>query len=417
MLDEIVLTVIAGRGGNGAVGFRREKYVPRGGPDGGDGGRGGDVIIKTDAGEGTLDGLANKKTIRAQDGGAGAGGKKHGRDGEEAVVNVPPGTVVWLEDNAGAELADLRVVGVAVVVARGGSGGKGNARFARPERRAPRIAERGLEGEKLRIRLELRLLAEAGLVGLPNAGKSSLLRAVSEARPKIGAYPFTTLEPYLGVVEQNYDRVVLADIPGLIEGAHEGAGLGIKFLRHIQRTLVLVHVVDVSGPDPFADVGIVRGELEAFGEGLSEKRWLVALNKIDLPGASDRAAEVARRLVEDGVQAYAISAQTGEGMGALVRAIFQMVNEERQVVRAEPPPVVRPKAEARVEVVRAGEGFVVRGAAPLRAVALLGTESEEGRVELARRLQRMGVHAALRRAGVKPDDRIRIGEVVLQWPL
>ena len=397
--------------------FRREKYVPRGGPDGGDGGDGGNVVVVADASEATLDPLAQRKTVRAKSGGPGRGAKKHGERGDDAVLRVPIGTVVWSSD--GRQIADLRVAGLSVVIAKGGLGGKGNARMARPERRAPRIAERGLEGDRGRVRLELRLLAEAGLVGLPNAGKSSLLGAVSSARPKVGSYPFTTLEPYLGVVERSYDRIVMADIPGLIEGAHEGAGLGVKFLRHVERTLVLVHVVDASSSDLQTDLEIVRGELEAFGRGLSEKRWLVALNKIDLPGARERAEAEARRLQGEGVPAYAVSALTGEGVDGLVEKLFEVVAEERARLAAEPPPapVLRPGPAQRVRVEREGDAFVVRGEAPERAVAQLGVDPGEARVELARRLQRMGVHGALKRAGVKTGDRVRIGEAVLEWPV
>jgi len=397
--------------------FRREKYVPRGGPDGGDGGDGGNVVVVTDQAEATLDPLAQRKTVRAKSGGAGRGAKKHGERGEDAVLRVPVGTAIWSSN--GNQIADLRAPGMSVVVAKGGLGGKGNARMARPERRAPRIAERGLEGERGRIRLELRLLAEAGLAGLPNAGKSSLLRAVSSARPKVGSYPFTTLEPYLGVVERGYERIVMADIPGLIEGAHEGAGLGVKFLRHVERTLVLVHVVDASAVDARADLEVVRGELEAFGRGLSEKRWLVALNKIDLPGAHERAEEEIRRLRAEGVAAYGVSALTGAGVDSLVEKLFEVVGEERARLAAEtaPAPVLRPQPTQRVRVEREGDVLVVRGESPERAVAQLGVDPGEARVELARRLQRMGVHGALKRAGVKAGDRVRIGEAVLEWPV
>jgi len=417
MLDEIIVIVIAGRGGDGAVSFRREKYVPRGGPDGGDGGDGGNVIVIADAGEATLDPLARRKTVRAKSGGPGRGAKRHGERGVDVVLRVPAGTAVW--GLGEGQIADLRVVGMSVVIAKGGLGGKGNARMARAERRTPRIAERGLAGEQGRIRLELRLLAEAGLVGLPNAGKSSLLQAISSARPKVGAYPFTTLEPYLGVVERGYDRLVVADVPGLIEGAHEGAGLGVKFLRHVERTLVLLHVVDVSGADPHAEVDVVRSEMEAFGQGLSEKRWLVALNKIDLPGARARAQAEARRLRLEGIAAHAVSALTGEGVDSLVENLFEVVAEERARAAAEAPlaTVLRPRPARRVQVEKQDGAFIVRGEAPERAVAQLGVEPPEARVELARRLRRMGVDGALKRAGVKAGDRIRIGEAVLEWPI
>jgi GTP-binding protein len=307
-----------------------------------------------------------------------------------------------------------------VVVVRGGVGGRGNARFATPTRRAPRFAERGLPGERRRLRLELRLLAEVGLVGLPNAGKSSLLRSVSAARPKVGAYPFTTLEPHVGVVERGHNVMVVADIPGLIEGAHEGAGLGVRFLRHVQRTRVLVHVVDVSGADPLVEVDIVRGELSAYGEGVEEKRWVVALNKIDLPGAAKRASEVAAALQTRGVESYRVSALTGEGVDELIGAMFREVEKERasEAERAPSvgPPAVRPAAQG-VEVVRVTDGFEVRGRRAVEVALKLDVGLEEARAEAVRRWRRMGVLGALRRAGVRDGDRVRIGREELEWPL
>ena len=291
MLDELTLSLLAGAGGNGVVGFRRERYVPRGGPDGGDGGKGGDIVIEATRSVLVLDRLQRRRNVRGEAGGNGGPNKRHGRNGGDTVLQVPVGTIVWSDD--GVQLADLWWDGARAVVALGGSGGKGNARLATSTRRAPRIAERGLPGETRKVRLELRLLAEAGLVGLPNAGKSSFLRAVSQAKPRVGAYPFTTLEPHLGIAEIGYETVVIADIPVVIEGAHGGAGLGDRFLQHIQRTRVLVHVVDSAVPEPLKDIETVRQELMAFGQGVGEKDWLVALNKIDLRAA----AETRKRLI------------------------------------------------------------------------------------------------------------------------
>ena len=347
MLDEISINVIAGAGGNGAVSFRRERYVPRGGPDGGDGGDGGDIILTADPGVLVLDHLRRRKVVRALPGESGRGGRKHGKDGEDVIVEVPVGTSVHRMDN-GEAIVELVRPWMKVVVAKGGQGGKGNARFSTSIRRAPRFAERGLPGEQVSLRLELRLLAEVGLVGLPNAGKSSLLRAISEARPKVGAYPFTTLEPSLGVVETGYDSTVVADIPGLIEGAHGGAGLGIAFLRHIERTVLLVHVVDASGDQPGKDVEVVREEMAAFGHGLVEKPWIVALNKIDLPGVRERAGEEVTRLRRERVEAHAISAATGEGTEALVTALFERVRELRAQRPVEEEEIGRASCRERV---------------------------------------------------------------------
>jgi len=312
------------------------------------------------------------------------------------------------------QVADLTRPGMKAVVAKGGEGGRGNAKFATSTRRTPRFAERGVPGERVELRLELRLLADVGLVGLPNAGKSSLLRAVSAATPKVGAYPFTTIEPNLGVAERGHETLVFADIPGLIAGAHEGVGLGTAFLRHMGRTRVLVHVVDVTAADPLADIQVVRRELESFGEGLAEKPWLVALNKTDLPEGPERATEVAPEL---DVESYAISAATGEGVEKLLGAVWKAVAKARAIEPAPEPPVVEPRQERSVEVTKVRGGFRLSGDRPERAVLQLGDQGGEARAELARRLKRMGAVAALRRAGIADGDRVQIGTLDLEWPL
>ncbi len=416
MLDEISIRATAGDGGNGHVSFRRERYVPRGGPDGGDGGDGGDVVLLADPGLVVLNDLRPRKVIRAEAGEHGRTSKSHGKNGADAVVKVPVGTLV-LRSDSDEPLADLVRPWMRIVVAEGGQGGKGNARFSNSVRRSPRIAERGLPGEQVGLRLELRMLAEVGLVGLPNAGKSSLLRAISQARPKIGAYPFTTLEPNLGVVETSYDAMVVADIPGLIEGAHEGAGLGIAFLRHIERTVVLVHVVDASGGDPLAEITTVRREMEAFGHGLVDKPWILAFNKTDLPGVREKAAELSREMRRKAVEAHPISAATGDGTDDLTQALFDRVRK----IRADRPPeeevVFRPKPIETFMVKKAGGAFTVIGTRPAQVLQKLGTETDEVRIEVERRLRRMGVIKALERAGVKAGDRVRFGETELEWPL
>lgn len=399
--------------------FRRERYVPKGGPDGGDGGSGGSVWVEATTGVLVLDDLRRIRTARAKNGVAGGKQKRHGKNAKDIVLRVPVGTIVW--DEEGNQLADLNVAGMRSQVVKGGSGGKGNARFATSTRKAPRFAERGLPGETKQLRLELRLLAEVGLVGLPNAGKSSLLQAISKARPKVGAYPFTTLEPSLGIAELNYQSIVVADVPGLIEGAHAGAGLGTQFLQHIRRTTTLLHVVDISGEDPMRDVESVRGELEEFGKGLVDKRWLVALNKIDLEGTREMCAKVADELEQRGLETFAISALSGEGVDRLLNALFRVVMEEREVrVSEEPeePPLVVPvMIEEVIQVKKRGRTFIVQGKRPEEAALRLGVESEEVRAELARRLARMGVKKALRKAGVADGDKVRIAGEELQWPL
>ena len=399
--------------------FRRERYVPKGGPDGGDGGSGGSVWVEATTAVLVLDDLRRIRTARAKNGVAGGKQKRYGKNAKDVVLRVPVGTIVW--DEEGNQLADLNVAGMRSQVVKGGSGGKGNARFATSTRKAPRFAERGLPGETKQLRLELRLLAEVGLVGLPNAGKSSLLQAISKARPKVGAYPFTTLEPSLGIAELNYQSIVVADVPGLIEGAHAGAGLGTQFLQHIRRTTTLLHVVDISGEDPMRDVESVRGELEEFGKGLVDKRWLVALNKIDLEGTREMCAKVADELEQRGLETFAISALSGEGVDRLLNALFRVVMEEREVrVSEEPeePPLVVPvMIEEVIQVKKRGRTFIVQGKRPEEAALRLGVESEEVRAELARRLARMGVKKALRKAGVADGDKVRIAGEELQWPL
>jgi len=306
-LDEARIYVKGGDGGNGALSFRREKYVPLGGPDGGDGGRGGSVFLRVNRNENTLLQFAHKRHFKADRGGNGAGRKMHGRKGQDVVIDVPPGTVVTTE--AGL-LADLVQPGEMLLVGRGGRGGLGNVHFATSTNRAPRVAQKGEPGEEHWLNLELKTIADVGLLGLPNAGKSSLLAAISAARPKIAAYPFTTLSPNLGVAEVEDLALVVADIPGLIEGAHRGVGLGYQFLRHVERARLLVHVVDASAEEPEADYRTVRTELIEYDPALGERPTLVALNKMDLPEAQAR-REALITALGGPEMVYPVSAGTG----------------------------------------------------------------------------------------------------------
>ncbi len=320
-IDRARIAVKAGGGGNGCVAFRREKFVPKGGPSGGDGGRGGNVVLLADPSVNTLLAFRYRRLFKAGRGAHGEGSERAGRSAEDVVIPVPVGTTVF-DEATGATVADLARPHEQVVVAKGGRGGRGNAHFATPTRRAPREAEPGGAGEERRLRLELRLLADAGLVGLPNAGKSLLLSRISAARPKVADYPFTTTEPVLGVVPlPDAPGIVVADIPGLIEGAHRGAGLGHEFLRHIERTRVLIHVVDLSLDDPLGAVATVERELALHAPALRERPTIIAGNKMDLPDARARWPEFAAAITAQGRAVLPLSAATGDGIPALLAAL------------------------------------------------------------------------------------------------
>jgi len=341
-VDEVRIRVEAGDGGNGCVAFRREKYVPRGGPSGGDGGDGGSVVLRVDPGLSTLLDLSYPQSLRGGRGEHGRGKEQSGAMGADLVLAVPPGTLAF-DDESGMLLADLRAPGDQVVVAQGGRGGLGNQHFATPTRQAPRHATLGKPGERRSLRLELRILADAGLLGFPNVGKSTLIRAVSAARPRVADYPFTTLVPHLGVVRVDEDTsFVLADVPGLIPGAHEGHGLGTRFLRHLARTAVLVHLLDVSGlsgRDPLDDYDVLRRELTLASPDLAGKTEIVVIGKLDLAETRERLPEVCRRLAARGIEALAISGATGEGTRELVARIAGAVaNERRRAVAASEGP-------------------------------------------------------------------------------
>jgi GTPase len=420
VIDRVKISVQGGDGGAGSVSFRREKFVPKGGPDGGDGGNGGSVWLVVAGRSGTLADFRRKRVYRADKGGFGQGSNKHGRNGSDLLIEVPPGTIVRRAGDADPLeiIGDLTEPGQRLLVAKGGRGGKGNARFATSTNQAPRIAEKGGRGDQLDLILDLKLISDVGIIGLPNAGKSTLLRAVSAARPKVADYPFTTLEPVLGVVDMGYESLVLADIPGLIEGAHSGSGLGLDFLRHIERTCVVIHLVDGSRPHPEDDVRALNNELSAYSEELAAKRQVMAVNKIDLPEVRERESELARTLSVLGDAPLFISAATGEGVQPLLQRIFAALAEEKaKVVEQEKPlPVLRPPSRGpRFVITKREDLYEIEGERITDLVERLGVETREAQAEIRRRLARLGVAAALRRAGARPGDRILIAGAEIEW--
>ncbi|WP_027717019.1 GTPase ObgE [Desulfovirgula thermocuniculi] len=412
--DTAKIYVKGGDGGNGCVAFLREKYVPDGGPAGGDGGRGGSVILRVDPGLRTLVDFRYQRHYRAERGQHGMGKNMHGRNGRDLILRVPPGTVVR-DAETGEVIADLVHPGQEVVVARGGRGGRGNARFATPTNKAPRMAEKGEPGEERWLELELKLLADVGLVGFPNVGKSTIISRVSAARPKIADYPFTTLVPNLGVVRLDEGRsFVMADIPGLIEGAHAGAGLGHRFLRHTERTRLLVHVLDVSGSegrDPLRDFEVVNRELVLYDPGLASRPMIVAANKMDLPGAMENLARL-REALGGKYEIFPVSALTGEGLPALVYRIGDLLDRlpAPQAPPAAPRRAVGIEEGAPFSIFREGGVFVVRGREVERLVAMTDLDNEEAVRRMQRILERLGLEEALREAGVKEGDTVRIGK-------
>jgi GTPase len=408
-VDEATIHVSSGAGGNGSTSFHHEPYKPHGGPDGGDGGAGGSVILRAGTSAATLLEIKKHPHVRAERGGHGAGKRRNGARGRDRIVVVPAGTVVT--DEEGIVVADLVASGDEVVVARGGRGGRGNARFATSARRAPRHAERGMPGEERRLHLELRLLADVGLVGWPNAGKSTLISRLSSARPKIAAYPFTTTTPNLGVVEAGDDSYVVADIPGLIPGAHEGRGLGDRFLRHIRRTAVLVYVVDLAAQDrdPSSDVENLQRELAAFDDELAQRPGVVVANKVDI------ASEERRGAAERSPEVHLISAVTGEGLEELRYVLKSAVQRER-AARVEQVGYVRHVVRPRpISVEREQRAWRVRGDRPERAVISSDLDNQESVARLQRRLIAMGVERALEDAGARAGDEVRIAEAAFEF--
>ena len=414
-IDYARIFVKAGNGGNGVVSFRREKFAPLGGPDGGDGGRGASVYLKAMPGLDTLLDFLRHRHFKGQNGGGGGGQKMHGKAGQDVIIPVPLGTVVRTDEGF---LADLTRPGELVMVARSGRGGLGNVHFKTSTNQAPRVAQRGEPGEERWLTLELKTLADVGLLGYPNVGKSSLLAVISRATPKIGAYPFTTLTPNLGVVADDQIGFVVADIPGLIEGAHEGIGLGHLFLRHVERARLLLHILDGAGEDPLGDYDRVRRELALYNPALAEKPEVVAVNKLDLPLARERFPRLKAELEQRGRRVARLSALTGEGLAELLSLLVE------ELARL---PVSASGVDNQVRVYRLAdedegwrieqddEAFVVRGKRVERMAAMTDPNSEEGLEVLQRHLRRMGVLDALERAGAEPGSTVRIGPIEVDW--
>jgi len=419
MIDHVELSVVGGLGGSGVMSFRRERFVPHGGPDGGDGGDGGSLILQADTSLSTLWEIGRRRYWRAGRGQHGRGSNRHGRRGEDLVIRVPVGTEVRCrrEDGELALVGDLAEAGQTLVVAHGGLGGWGNAHFASSTNQAPRIAQRGQRGEEARLVLDLKLLSDVGILGMPNAGKSTLLALISAAHPKIASYPFTTVEPVLGVVEMGYRTFVVAEIPGLIEGAHRGIGLGHDFLRHAERARIFVHLLDGTRPHPIQDMEMITGELAQFREELAAKPQLVAVNKIDLPEVTDRTGELRELLAARQIEPFFISAATGRGVGPLLERMAQELSTLVEQAPLPPPlPVIRPRPLGGRFSVSVSNGVYRVSGEWLEAFAeMMPLEQEEGRAEFWRRLGRWGVVAALRRAGIQPGAKVRLGEAEVEW--
>jgi GTP-binding protein len=418
-VDEARIFVQSGKGGNGIISFRREKFVPRGGPDGGDGGHGGDVILVANPKLNTLRAFGQNVHHRAPDGKNGGRQRCTGASGQALILEVPLGTLIRAEES-GQVIADLNQEGQQVIVAKGGRGGRGNTHWTTSRNQAPMVAEKGEPGEAHWLRLELKLLADVGIIGMPNAGKSTLLSVISNAKPAIAPYPFTTLNPQLGVVNLGYRDLVFADIPGLIEGASQGAGLGHAFLRHIQRTRLLVHIVDGSSADPLADFHQINTELLLFDDRLRQRPQLVVVNKMDLPDAQEKWPSLEVAFKGLGYPVLAISAATQRHTRDLVNRAFNMFDD-----LPAPPPVVTPESlpvytlpeddkEFRVEKLGAGE-FRVSGKRIERTVAMTYWGYDDAVRRFQRILETLGISAALEARGIKVGDKVIIGDTELEW--
>jgi len=415
-IDEAIIYVKSGKGGDGAVHFRREKYIPRGGPDGGDGGRGGNVVFKVSPKLNTLYDFHHQHRFVAQDGKPGGRSDRTGRSAEDLVILVPAGTILFDADSNDI-VADLVSANQELVICQGGRGGRGNARFANSRDQAPRIAEKGEPGQERNLRLELKLIADVGIIGVPNAGKSTFLASVSNARPKIADYPFTTLEPNLGVARISHDQsLILADIPGLIEGAHSGAGLGYDFLRHIQRTRVLIHLLNGLSENPVLDYAQTNSELTLFDPNLARKPQIVAVNKMDIPQVKDRWEQIERELKKKGIKAISISAAVGTNVKKVLFKAAELLETTLEPPKEVLIPIYHAQDDpSQFEIVRESNGWRISGVSIERAAAMTYWEYDDSVRRFQRILKTLGIDEALRNAGVKEGDTVMIGDYELEW--
>lgn len=414
--DRAKIYIRSGDGGDGMISFRREKHVPLGGPDGGDGGKGGDIIFVSNSNLNSLVQYHRNNHYRAENAGHGNTKRKTGADGQSLVLQVPVGTIIRDADTKEV-LADLTEADQQAHILTGGSGGRGNIRFASSVNRAPRLAERGEPGEELWVTMELKLVADVGIVGVPNAGKSTLLSAISGARPKIADYPFTTLQPHLGVVTlDGYETMVVTDIPGLIEGAAQGVGLGHDFLRHVERTRVLIHLIDGAASDPLIDWAMINQELALYDVALEKKPQLVVLNKIDLPDGKAWEPLIAERMAEEGYPFCAISAVTGEGVREMLFRVKRLLDKTPSPAAAPAEePVIRPSAEDGFTIERENGGWRIRGKGIERVASMTYFEFDETLARFQQILESMGITEAMEEAGVQVGDVVFIGDQELEW--
>jgi GTP-binding protein len=422
MFDRTEIKVKAGSGGDGIISFRREKFVPFGGPDGGDGGDGGDVVVKADPSITNMRIFKHRRFFRAGDGEGGRSKRRHGRKGADQIITVPVGTVVSYKTQISGDalIADLEQTAQQVVVAKGGKGGLGNVHFTSSVNQAPKIAQKGEAGEENSLILELRLIADVGIIGYPNVGKSTLLAAASAAKPEIAGYPFTTREPVLGAVEIGRKSFILAEIPGLIDGAHLGRGLGHDFLRHVVRTKILIHLIDGSSVSPVEDMMRVNAEISLFDSALARKRQLVVVNKVDLPQVRARLAEVKDAFSRVGVIVLFVSAVTGEGVAEVTEEAMKLLQsvstKKEETSERVLKKVFRPQPKRFGAMVhRDGDTFVVVAPGLERIMAKADATGTEVHWQLEKQFARLGVNKALEKAGVKPGDKVRCGDLEWEW--
>jgi GTPase len=417
-VDQVVIHVKSGKGGDGMVHFHREKFVPQGGPDGGDGGKGGDVIFEVKPTLNTLSSFRPNQKFRAEEGAKGGPSQMTGRSGKDLIIHVPPGTVLFDADT-GELIGDLTESGERLTMLKGGRGGRGNQHFATSRNQAPRTAEKGEPAQEKRIRLELKLIADIGLIGVPNAGKSTLLSVLTNAKPKIAPYPFTTLEPNLGVANiDEHTTVVLADIPGLIEGASQGAGLGYDFLRHIQRTRVLIHLLDGLSEDPVADYSQINSEMSLFDPNLARKSQVVALNKIDQPEVQERLPAFQKKFRKLNVELMTISALARTNTRELLIQAYQKLQEAPPVEEVEAPlPVYKPKEDPREFAIKreGANEWRISGTSIERAASMTYWQHDGSVRRFQKIMETLGVDEALRKAGVQEGDTVAIGDFELEW--